>query len=102
MCNRCDWAQKYPNSSFSFHGRSDEVINVGGVRIGTGEIEAALFKHKKIHGSQSPLANCVVVGVSDSIKGDLPVAPTRLVLNTVIVHPTNLFLLGKSVFCMMS
>ena len=69
-----DWAQKYSNNSFSFHGRSDEVINVGGVRIGTGEIEAALFKHKKIHSTQSPLANCVVVGVSDSIKGDLPVA----------------------------
>ena len=31
-----DWAQKHKDGSFSFHGRSDDVLNVGGQRIGTG------------------------------------------------------------------
>jgi acyl-CoA synthetase (AMP-forming)/AMP-acid ligase II len=53
-----DWAQFHDDGTFSFHGRSDDVINVGGQRIGTGEIEAALFKHKRIHGRHSALANC--------------------------------------------
>ena len=34
------WPQ---DGSYTFHGRSDEVINVGGIRIGTEEIENALL-----------------------------------------------------------
>eukprot|EP01043_Picozoa_sp_COSAG02_P041065 COSAG02_NODE_3376_length_6847_cov_2.337433_2_plen_1057_part_00 len=68
-----DHAEQHSDGSFSFHGRSDDVMNVGGVRIGTGEVEAALFKHKQIHKAHSALGNCVVVGAPDSIKGEVPV-----------------------------
>ncbi len=68
-----DHAEQHSDGSFSFHGRSDDVMNVGGVRIGTGEVEAALFKHKQIHKAHSALGNCVVVGAPDPIKGEVPV-----------------------------
>ena len=41
--------------------------------VGTGEVEAALFRHKQLHGARSALGNCVVVGAPDSIKGEVPV-----------------------------
>ena len=69
-----DFAQRHSDGSFSFHGRSDDVMNIGGQRIGTGEVEAALYKHKRIHGANSPLANCVVVGATDPMKGEIPIA----------------------------
>ena len=34
-----DVAVRHAGGAFSFHGRSDEVINVAGIRIGTEEIE---------------------------------------------------------------
>ena len=38
-----DSAIRHVDGAFTFHGRSDEVINVGGNRIGTAEIEGALL-----------------------------------------------------------
>lgn len=48
-------------------GRVDDVMNVSGHRLGTMEIESALVDHKSV-------AEAAVVGVSDSLKGQLPVA----------------------------
>ena len=67
-----DAAVRHPGGAFTFHGRSDEVINVGGNRIGTEEIESALLADTQRDGS--PLRNVVVVGMPDNILGLVPCA----------------------------
>lgn len=47
-------------------GRTDDVINVAGHRLSTGEIEEVLAAHNAV-------AECSVIGVYDSIKGQVPV-----------------------------
>lgn len=47
-------------------GRTDDVINVAGHRLSTGEMEEILAAH-------SAVAECTVIGVYDSIKGQVPV-----------------------------
>lgn len=47
-------------------GRTDDVINVAGHRLSTGEME-------EIVGSHSAVAECAVVGLDDELKGQLPV-----------------------------
>jgi hypothetical protein len=49
------------------------VINVGGNRISTEEIESALLADTERRGG-SPLRNCVVVGMPDAVRGTAPVA----------------------------
>ncbi len=46
-------------------GRIDDVINVAGHRLSTGQIEELL-------GSHAAVAECAVVGVSDDLKGEVP------------------------------
>ena len=46
-------------------GRTDDVLNVAGHRLSTGSIEAALAGHPDV-------AECAVIGVPDSFKGELP------------------------------
>jgi len=48
-------------------GRTDDVINVAGHRLGTREIEEAVQAHAGI-------AEVAVVGVADSLKGQVPLA----------------------------
>ena len=67
-----DAAIRHTDGAFTFHGRSDEVINVGGNRIGTEEIESALLVDTERTGS--PLRNCAVVGMPDEVLGTVPVA----------------------------
>ena len=45
--------------------RTDDVINVAGHRLSTGAIEEVLAGHKDI-------GECAVIGVSDRLKGQLP------------------------------
>jgi len=47
-------------------GRIDDVINVAGHRLSTGEMEAVLATHPDV-------AECAVIGVADEIKGQVPV-----------------------------
>ncbi|WP_114418597.1 propionyl-CoA synthetase [Marinospirillum perlucidum] len=47
-------------------GRTDDVINVSGHRLSTGEMEEVVATH-------SAVAECAVIGVSDELKGQLPV-----------------------------
>ncbi|ELY37828.1 AMP-dependent synthetase and ligase [Natronorubrum tibetense GA33] len=68
-----DFAKQYEDRSFSLHGRSDEVINVSGHRMGTEEIEGAILQDKQIN-PDSPVANVVVVGADHHEKGLAPVA----------------------------
>ena len=46
--------------------RTDDVINVAGHRLSTGAIEEVLANHTDV-------AECAVIGVSDNLKGQLPV-----------------------------
>ncbi|MBC8043224.1 MAG: AMP-binding protein [Rhizobacter sp.] len=68
-----DFAMKYDDGSFTLHGRSDDVINVSGHRMGTEEIEGAILKDKIIN-PESPVGNVIVVGAPHREKGLTPVA----------------------------
>ena len=47
-------------------GRTDDVINVAGHRLSTGEMEEVLAAHPAV-------AECSVIGIHDELKGQLPV-----------------------------
>lgn len=68
-----DFARKYKDGSFSLHGRSDDVINVSGHRLGTEEIEGAILKDKQVN-PESKVGNCIVIGAPHSEKGLTPIA----------------------------
>jgi propionyl-CoA synthetase len=46
-------------------GRTDDVMNVAGHRLSSGQIEAALAAHPAV-------AECAVIGVADALKGQVP------------------------------
>jgi len=62
-----DWATRDKDGYYYIMGRTDDVINVAGHRLGTREIEEAIQAHKNI-------AEVAVVGVADALKGQVPVA----------------------------
>ncbi|MCB1760946.1 MAG: AMP-binding protein [Gammaproteobacteria bacterium] len=68
-----DFAVLHPDGSFSLHGRSDDVINVSGHRLGTEEIEGAILKDKQLN-PNSPVGNCIVMGAPHAQKGQTPLA----------------------------
>jgi propionyl-CoA synthetase len=58
--------------------RTDDVINVAGHRLSTGGMEEVLARHPDV-------AECAVVGVADSFKGQLPVG--FIVLKAGVTRP---------------
>jgi propionyl-CoA synthetase len=62
-----DWGIRDADGYHYILGRTDDVINVAGHRLGTREIEEAVQSHPNI-------AEVAVVGVADSIKGQMPLA----------------------------
>lgn len=68
-----DYARRHDDGGFTLHGRSDDVINVSGHRIGTEEIEGAILRDKIVQ-PDSPLGNAVVVGAPHEEKGETPIA----------------------------
>jgi len=68
-----DFAIAHEDGSFSFHGRSDDVINVSGHRMGTEEIEGAVLRDKTLD-PDSPVGNVLVVGAPHREKGLTPLA----------------------------
>jgi acetyl-CoA synthetase len=57
-----DYIRKDKQGQFTLHGRSDDTINVAGVRTGAGEIESALMDHEAVLESAA-------IGVPDKVKG---------------------------------
>jgi acetyl-CoA synthetase len=57
-----DYIRKDKQGQLTLHGRSDDTINVAGVRTGAGEIESALMDHEAVTES-------AVIGVPDKLKG---------------------------------
>jgi acrylyl-CoA reductase (NADPH)/3-hydroxypropionyl-CoA dehydratase/3-hydroxypropionyl-CoA synthetase len=68
-----DFAIRHADGSFSLHGRSDDVINVSGHRMGTEEIEGAILRDKALDPA-SPVGNVLVVGAPHREKGLTPLA----------------------------
>jgi len=62
-----DWGIRDEDGYYFILGRTDDVINVAGHRLGTREIEEAVQGHNAI-------AEVAVVGVNDALKGQLPIA----------------------------
>jgi len=62
-----DWGVRDADGYYFILGRTDDVINVAGHRLGTREIEEAVQAHPGI-------AEVAVVGVADSLKGQMPMA----------------------------
>ena len=62
-----DWGIRDPDGYFFILGRTDDVINVAGHRLGTREIEESISSHPNI-------AEVAVVGVADQLKGQVAMA----------------------------
>lgn len=60
--------------------RTDDIINVAGHRLSTGEMEGILASHQAV-------AECAVVGVADEIKGQVPLG--FLVLKAGVSRPRD-------------
>jgi len=61
-----DWAIRDEEGYIWILGRTDDVINVAGHRLGTREIEEAVASHPAV-------AEAAVIGVYDELKGQVPV-----------------------------
>jgi len=62
-----DWGIRDDDGYYFILGRTDDVINVAGHRLGTREIEESIASHPAV-------AECAVVGVADALKGQVAVA----------------------------
>jgi propionyl-CoA synthetase len=62
-----DWGIRDKDGYFFILGRTDDVINVAGHRLGTREIEESISSHPNI-------AEVAVVGVADQLKGQVAMA----------------------------
>lgn len=62
-----DWGIRDEDGYFFILGRTDDVINVAGHRLGTREIEESISGH-------SAVAEVAVVGVADTLKGQVAMA----------------------------
>jgi propionyl-CoA synthetase len=67
MYSTFDWGIRDADGYFFILGRTDDVINVAGHRLGTREIEEAISAHPNI-------AEVAVVGVADQLKGQVAMA----------------------------
>jgi propionyl-CoA synthetase len=62
-----DWGIRDADGYYFILGRTDDVINVAGHRLGTREIEESIASHAAV-------AECAVVGVADQLKGQVAMA----------------------------
>ncbi len=75
-----DYAIRDKDGYYFILGRTDDVINVAGHRLGTREIEEAIQAHSNV-------AEVAVVGVADTLKGQVPMAFCVLKNNDGIRSP---------------
>jgi propionyl-CoA synthetase len=67
LYNTFDWAMRDEDGYYFILGRSDDVINVAGHRLGTREIEECISGHPQV-------AEVAVLGVADPLKGQAAMA----------------------------
>jgi propionyl-CoA synthetase len=65
--NTFDWGIRDADGYYFILGRTDDVINVAGHRLGTREIEESISSHANV-------AEVAVVGVADALKGQVAMA----------------------------
>ena len=85
-----DWATRDKDGYYFVLGRTDDVINVAGHRLGTREIEEAVQAHPGI-------AEVAVVGVADPLKGQMPVAFAVVKDPAKIATPESMAAMRKEV-----
>lgn len=93
-----DYAVMDEDGYYYILGRTDDVINVAGHRLGTKEIETAISGHNMV-------AECAVVGIHDELKGELPVAFCTLKDHSQVTTTENRFrieqqIIGEVVKCL--
>ena len=62
-----DWGIRDDDGYYFILGRTDDVINVAGHRLGTREIEESINSHPAV-------AECAVIGAADQLKGQVAMA----------------------------
>lgn len=62
-----DWGIRDSDGYYFILGRSDDVINISGHRLGTREIEECIASHEDV-------AEVAVIGIKDEVKGQAAVA----------------------------
>ncbi len=67
MYSTFDWGVRDADGYYYILGRTDDVINVAGHRLGTREIEESISSHPAV-------AEVAVVGVADALKGQVAMA----------------------------
>jgi propionyl-CoA synthetase len=67
LYNTFDWGIRDADGYWFILGRTDDVINVAGHRLGTREIEESISSHPSV-------AEVAVVGVADALKGQVAMA----------------------------
>jgi acetyl-CoA synthetase len=67
MWDHGDWAQKDGDGFWFLHGRSDDVLNVAGRKVGPAEVEGALIDHEAVNAAAA-------IGADDETKGTAVVA----------------------------
>jgi acetyl-CoA synthetase len=62
-----DWAQQDEDGFWFLHGRSDDVLNVAGRKVGPAEVEGALIEHEAVNAAAA-------IGAPDDTTGTAVVA----------------------------
>ena len=86
-----DWGIRDKDGYHYILGRTDDVINVAGHRLGTREIEEAIQGHPAV-------AEVAVVGVADQLKGQMPMAFAVVKDPASIASPEQRMALEKAIF----
>ena len=77
-----DWGIRDEDGYFFILGRTDDVINVAGHRLGTREIEESISSHPNV-------AEVAVVGVADQLKGQVAMAFAILKDSSIAATPAD-------------
>jgi propionyl-CoA synthetase len=77
-----DWGVRDEDGYFFILGRTDDVINVAGHRLGTREIEECISSHPNV-------SEVAVVGVADALKGQVAMAFVVLKDASVVVDDAS-------------
>jgi propionyl-CoA synthetase len=77
-----DWGVRDADGYYFILGRTDDVINVAGHRLGTREIEESLSSHASV-------AECAVVGVADALKGQVAIGFAVLKDSNAVADPNR-------------
>ncbi|PHM70431.1 propionate--CoA ligase [Xenorhabdus kozodoii] len=88
-----DWGIRDSDGYYFILGRSDDVINVSGHRLGTREIEECIASHEDV-------AEVAVIGVKDEVKGQTAVAFAVLKEGREIQNADHFAILEKALMAL--